>query len=139
MCVCVRACMSTMPRLCCYRMELWPLSCQHSCVAIGLGVHGSSRRLRDNNLPTLFLHSLGVTMPFYGSTHHPESDVHDTGLSRVSHAEPASRSPTQGREYGERGFLLKNMLGRSVCWLSVSCAPYYPISYDSLSEETRRL
>lgn len=53
MCVyeCVCACMNTMPRLCCYRMELWPLSCQHSCVAIGPGVHGSSRRLGDNNPP----------------------------------------------------------------------------------------
>lgn len=47
--VCVRACMNTMPRLCRYRMELWPLSRQHSCAAIGLGVHGSSRRLGDNN------------------------------------------------------------------------------------------
>jgi len=79
-CMCVYmsvcACMNTMLCLCCYRMELWPLSCQHSCVAIGRGVHGSSRRLRDNKLPPyLPLLSQGVTMLLFGSTHHPETNA----------------------------------------------------------------
>ena len=73
MCVCVCACMNTMLFLCCYRMELWPLSCQHSCVAIGPGVRGSSRRLGDNNLPHLLLLSQGVTMPHFGNIYHPDT------------------------------------------------------------------
>lgn len=83
---CERSCMNTKPRLCCYRMELWPLSCQHSCVAIGPRVHSNSHRHRDNiphpssYLPLLLL---GVTMPISGSTQHPETDA--PTLLSVSH------------------------------------------------------
>lgn len=52
-CVCVRVCASTIAHLCCYRMQLWSLSRQHSFVAAGLGNASSSRRLGDNHLPTL--------------------------------------------------------------------------------------
>lgn len=103
-CVCV-CCMNTMPRLCCYRMELWPLSCQHSCVAIGRGVHGSSRRLGDNNPPN----------PTFPSSHWESqcgSSVAPITL-RQTLGVTAPRGPEEGRgrgnksrKYGKKGFLL---------------------------------
>lgn len=139
MCVCVcvivvmanacSACMSTMPHLCCYRMELWPLSCQHSCVAIGLGAHGSSRRLGDNNLPTLPSSRWESQCP---SSSAPIT-LRQTPRSWPSYG---CHTATQ-RVLG--GFLLRNMVRGSVRRISESCAQYYPISCDSLTEEMRRL
>lgn len=146
--VCVRACMNTMPRLCCYRMELWPLSCQHSCVAIGLGVHGSSRRLRDNNPP--------LTPTFPSSRWESQCPSSAAPITlRQTPMKPArygchtatstqsswggQKEENKSRKYKKRGFLLRSMVRGSVCWISESCGQYYPISCDPLAEEMRRL
>lgn len=66
MCVCMRVCMSTITRLCCYRMELWSLSCQHSFVATGLGVlavPAGSGTITSPPSPPL---SLGATIHLFG-------------------------------------------------------------------------
>lgn len=144
MCVRVYACMSTMPHLCSYRMELWPLSHQHSCVATGLGVHGSSCRLWDNNLlaapPSSLLPLLmGVTIapsPHTTSTLPPP--LHLAAPIALRWTPRASeRAAAAPRPVGI--FPLEATIGGSVCWISQSCAQYYPISCDSLTEEMRRL
>lgn len=93
--------------------------------------------------------SLGVTMPLFGSTHHPETrrPPGKTGLAVGVTQLPAPRGPEEGRgrekkkagNMKRRGFLLGNMGRGSVCWISESCVQYYPISCDSLTQEMRRL
>lgn len=137
--VCVRACMNTMPRLCCYRMELWPLSCQHSCVAIGLGVHGSSRRLGDNNPPTFPSSRWESQCPSSAAPITLRQTPRNWTAMGVTQL-PAPRGPEEGRRKSrKRGFLLRNMVRGSVCRISESCGQYYPISCDSLTQEMRRL
>lgn len=74
----MRVCVSTIPHLCCYRMELWSLSCQHSFVATGLrvlAVPAGSGTITSPPSPPLLL---GATMHLFGDT--PKS-----GLEGVSH------------------------------------------------------
>lgn len=94
--------------------------------------------------------SLGVTMPLFGSTHHPETrrplgknwpgcGCHTaTGTQRSWGGQREGKKKKAGN-MKRRGFLLGNMGRGSVCWISESCGQYYPISCDSLTQEMRRL
>ncbi len=63
----------------------------------------------------------------------------ETGPLWVSHGyqHPEVLRGAEGNR--KRGFLLRNMVRGSVCWISESCGQYYPISCDSLTEEMRGL
>lgn len=123
MCVC----RNTMLYLCCYRMELWPLSRQHSCVAIGLGVRGSSRRLRDNKLPPPPLPHTGRHNAPPRQHPLPWDRRTETGLVWVSHGNRCIQRTCIRLQESFKSFksncwlfpyLLLNVLNHDHSWLS---------------------
>lgn len=66
---------------------------------------------------------------------HPS--LRDGRAERARGRANAWRTPAALRPEGI--FPLGATIGGSVCWISQSCAEYYPISCDSLTEEMRRL